>query len=70
VYWYDDQTGQQVFAAAYSGQGGGSYIYPWNNGVFYRVAGDVGYRSLVISWYAGTNYQGFVGSKQTLFSTC
>ncbi|RMZ13507.1 hypothetical protein D0860_02510 [Hortaea werneckii] len=33
-------------------------IYLGANGVFYRIAGPVGARSLVFSWYAGTYEQG------------
>jgi hypothetical protein len=62
------QIGQnQLFAL--TGQGNGLYIYsgPPNgdNGVFYRVAGDVGSRTAVFSWYAGTfSY----GSQQNHFT--
>jgi hypothetical protein len=42
---------------AFAGQGSGLYIYGGRNGVFYRIAGDVGSRTVVVSWYAGTyNY--------------
>jgi hypothetical protein len=54
---------------ALRGQGGGLYVYsgPPNgdNGIFYRVAGDVGSRTVVFSWYTGTiNY----GSQQSHFT--
>jgi hypothetical protein len=44
----------------FSGQGYGLYLYGGGsaNGVFYRVAGDAGSRSVVISWYAGTYQYG------------
>jgi hypothetical protein len=54
---------------ALRGQSGGLYVYsgPPNgdNGIFYRVAGDVGSRTAVFSWYAGTEYY---GSQQNHFT--
>jgi hypothetical protein len=42
---------------AFAGQGSGLYVYGGFNGVFYRIAGDVGSRTVVVSWYVGTyNY--------------
>jgi hypothetical protein len=57
---YNDlTTGTAVTMAAYRGQDGQLYIYPGNNGVYYRIAGTTGQRSLTVAWYAGTNNQGY-----------
>ncbi|KAK4902794.1 hypothetical protein LTR27_000733 [Elasticomyces elasticus] len=63
VYYNDDITSTQVYLSIYSGQGFGMYVYPYNNGIFYRVAGTPGARSVVISWYTGTYAEGYEQSK-------
>lgn len=46
-----------TYLYAFSGQGSGLYVYGGRNGVFYRIAGPVGSRTVVFSWYVGTyNY--------------
>jgi hypothetical protein len=51
---------QDVYLYAFAGQGGGLYIYGGGsrNGVFYRIQGPVGQRTVVFSWYVGTNNYG------------
>ncbi|RMY78687.1 hypothetical protein D0862_13319 [Hortaea werneckii] len=58
IVYNDATTNSLVLLNAFTWQGGGLYIYPGVNGVFYRIAGPVGARSLVFSWYAGTFDQG------------
>lgn len=58
IVYNDATTNSLVVLNAFTWQGGGLYIYPGVNGVFYRIAGSVGARSLVVSWYAGTFEQG------------
>ncbi|RMY48018.1 hypothetical protein D0863_15488 [Hortaea werneckii] len=58
IVYTDATTNSLVVLNAFTWQGGGLYIYPGVNGVFYRIAGPVGARSLVVSWYAGTFEQG------------
>ncbi|KAI6880176.1 hypothetical protein KC325_g7425 [Hortaea werneckii] len=55
---YNDITTNSLVLNAFTWQGGGLYIYSGVNGIFYRIAGPVGARSLVFSWYAGTYEQG------------
>ncbi|RMY56637.1 hypothetical protein D0864_13618 [Hortaea werneckii] len=58
IVYNDATTNSLVVLNAFTWQGSGLYIYPGANGVFYRIAGPVGARSLVFSWYAGTYEQG------------
>ncbi|KAK5739293.1 hypothetical protein LTR17_005399 [Elasticomyces elasticus] len=66
VYYNDDATSTQVYLSIYSGQGFGMYVYPYNNGIFYRVAGTPGARSVVISWYTGTYAEGYEQNHYTI----
>ncbi|KAI7191123.1 hypothetical protein KC363_g4033, partial [Hortaea werneckii] len=58
IVYNDITTNSLVVLNAFTWQGGGLYIYSGVNGIFYRIAGPVGARSLVFSWYAGTYEQG------------
>ncbi|RMY55273.1 hypothetical protein D0863_13360 [Hortaea werneckii] len=58
IVYYDATTNSLVVLNAFTWQGSDLYIYPGANGVSYRIAGPVGARSLVFSWYAGTYEQG------------
>ncbi|KAI7287638.1 hypothetical protein KC345_g427 [Hortaea werneckii] len=58
IVYSDATTNSLVVLNAFTRQGSGLYIYPGANGVFYRIAGPFGARSLVFSWYAGTYEQG------------
>ncbi|RMZ20446.1 hypothetical protein D0859_15556 [Hortaea werneckii] len=58
IVYNDATTNALVVLNAFTWQGSGLYIYPGVNGVFNRIAGPVGARSLVFSWYAGTYEQG------------
>lgn len=55
----DSTTSKPEYVSAFSGQDPHLYIYSSSNGVFYRIAGTVGSRSLVLAWYAGTYNQGY-----------
>nr|POF15324.1 hypothetical protein CFP56_42213 [Quercus suber] len=48
------KVGSNVQVNAFRGQGGGLYVYGGLNGVFYRIAGPVGSRQIVFSWFIGT----------------
>ena len=52
----DSQGGQAVQLSVFEGMSGsGDFVYPGNSGVFYRVAGQPGARSVVLAWYTSTD---------------
>ncbi|KAK5686081.1 hypothetical protein LTS10_002195 [Elasticomyces elasticus] len=54
VKWVDSQTSVAVQLFAYAGRDGGLQVTAGYQGVFYRIAGVSGSRSLVIAWYTST----------------